>query len=289
MDMQIKKTKHSIPSPSGLPLSYRLYMPPAEELRVIDGRKQLMIFVHGFKGFAEWGFIPYVCQRHVEEGVIAVAIDFSKNGILDEKEMRYDVELFADNTVSLMLEELNLLIDHLTGEAGFFGSASEVDVSLGGHSLGAALSLITAAERNDIKNLVLWGSVGTLNRNTARQKELWKQKGRVEFSSRPGGQRLWQNYSYLEDKERNMARLDLEKRASEYKGNMLVLHGETDVTTRPKEGEDLYNAAAPNGNAKLLILPKTGHTFNSLHPMQEPAPPSVVKATEAMVNWVVGE
>jgi pimeloyl-ACP methyl ester carboxylesterase len=261
-------------------------MPSAPKRLGKSGKKQIMIYSHGFKGFSDWGFIPYVCQEHAARGIISVAIDFSMNGIIDRKEMLYDAEVFAANTVSIMLDELHGLVEHIKTTDWYEKIAGEVEFCLSGHSLGAAISLVTAAERKDIKNLVLWGSVGTLNRNTARQKELWKEKGRIEFQVRPGGQRIYQNYSYLEDKERNADRIDLKKRAGEYDGNLLIIHGEADVTTRLEEGQWLYDAAAESGNPALLSIPKAGHTFNSLHPMQMPAPKPVETATKAMASLI---
>jgi len=287
-EMKIDQSKHTIPSETGRRLGYTLYHP--DSLKTDNNEKrQLMIFAHGFKGFAEWGFIPYVCKQHAKNGIEAVAIDFSMNGVIESHKPIYDPEVFAANTVSIMLAELHLLIDHLKDKFTSDQSLQkQLQITLAGHSLGAALSLIIAAEREDIKNLSLWGTVGTLNRNTPRQKALWKEKGKIEFSSQPGGQKLWQNYSYLEDKEQNMDRLDLIKRAGEYKGQLLVIHGESDVTTRVKEGQSLYEAAKPRNKAKIIIIPKTGHTFNSFHPLQEPPPASVVEGTKKMIDMILG-
>ncbi|GAB5465215.1 MAG: hypothetical protein Kapaf2KO_06510 [Candidatus Kapaibacteriales bacterium] len=284
----IRPLRKSILLSGDKPTGYDEYLP---ESITQSEYSSLMIFSHGFKGFASWGFIPYVCTEFAKAGIPSIAVNYSYNGILDEVNPLYDAEVFAANTVSLMLEELNGLVNHiLSGGDRDLKLSEKAEITLAGHSLGAALSLITAAERKDIDNLVLWGSVGTLDRNTTRQKQNWKEKGRIEFMASRGGQELYQNYSYLEDKENNMDRLDLLQRASEYAGDLLVLHGKADVTTRPKEGEALYNSAKQregNHRTEIEILDKTGHTFNTFHPMQSPPPTQVTQSTQIMLDFVL--
>ena len=78
-----------------------------------------LIFVHGFKGFKDWGFWPYSGNYFAGKGFFVLSFNFSHNGIGKNLTEFTEHDKFADNTFSLELEELNEIIDALLD--GFFG------------------------------------------------------------------------------------------------------------------------------------------------------------------------
>jgi dienelactone hydrolase len=44
-------------------------------------KKPAIIFLHGFKGFKNWGPFPFVCEQIASHGFISIAFNFSHNGI----------------------------------------------------------------------------------------------------------------------------------------------------------------------------------------------------------------
>lgn len=225
--------------------------------------KPIVIISHGYKGFREWGFIPYLSEKLSENNCISVNIDFSLNGIVDSQKIIFDTELFAINTISQEIIDLNLLIDYLKKEQ-FENWNGEI--YLIGHSLGGAISIIVANERNDINGICLMGTISTLDRNTQRQKDLWRANGKVEMKIPTTEQVIWQNVEYLEDKERNRDRFNVLRCISNLQIPIAIIHGEQDVTVPIKEAKLLFEASKNNNKVRLELIPKCNHIFNVKHP-----------------------
>jgi len=225
---------------------------------------QVLIVSHGFKAYRNWGFFPYMCEQFAKNNLIVVNIDFSLNGILDEEQGLFDVEKFRKVTVSQEILDLNTVISELTEILGEgLKSNWNGKVSLLGHSLGGAVSIITSANRDDINSVITWGSIGDIDRNTDRQKAEWRAKGVMEFENRITKQNLILDVNYLEDKLVNKEAYDLENNAAKLDIPLLVLHGSSDFTVRLHEAKMLHNAAQ---NSKLAIIDRANHTFNARHP-----------------------
>ena len=43
-----------------------------------------IIYVHGFKGFKDWGFVPYTCEYFAKNGFFVISFNFSHNGVGEE-------------------------------------------------------------------------------------------------------------------------------------------------------------------------------------------------------------
>lgn len=227
-------------------------------------KQPIIIVTHGFKAYREWGFFPYMAEQFAKADMIVLNIDFSLNGVVDAEKGIFDVDKFRAITVSQEIVDLNAVIDNLE----IILSENNIDnwngkIFLFGHSLGGAVSIITATKRDDISKVVTWGSIGDIDRNTDRQKADWRAKGVMEFENRLTGQLLYLDVEYLEDKLRNKSEYDLEKCASELQIPLLVVHGDKDFTVRMGEAEMLHNSAP---NSELAVIKKANHTFNCRHP-----------------------
>ncbi|RMD98153.1 MAG: alpha/beta hydrolase, partial [Calditrichaeota bacterium] len=40
----------------------------------------VVLIMHGFKAFKDWGFFPDICARLTESGYVAINFNFSRNG-----------------------------------------------------------------------------------------------------------------------------------------------------------------------------------------------------------------
>lgn len=226
--------------------------------------RPILIISHGFKAYREWGFFPYMAEQYAKSGMIVINIDFSQNGVIDAEKGIFDIDIFRSVTVTQEIEDLNLVIDNLSSLLDKYSiEVWNGEIYLLGHSLGGAVSIITASQRNDIDKLVTWGSIGDIDRNTQRQKDDWRAKGVMEFENRITGQMLYLDLEYLEDKLRNKEKYDLEKCIAKLDIPTLIVHGDKDFTVSTKEAKILHNAAK---NAELCIINKANHTFNCRHP-----------------------
>ena len=76
--------------------------------------KPVVIFVHGFKGFKDWGHFPLVAEFFAREGFVCVKLNLSHNGVLiDGTGDLEDLDAFGRNNFSIELDDLGQLIDAL--------------------------------------------------------------------------------------------------------------------------------------------------------------------------------
>src|SRR5579872_1935801 len=100
-------TQFVIPSREGEKLRADLRYEP-------DGKqKPVILFVHGFKGFKNWGPFPAVCKRIAAQGFVSIAFNFSHNGVGEDLMNFSELDRFADNTFSRELDELADVINEI--------------------------------------------------------------------------------------------------------------------------------------------------------------------------------
>lgn len=223
-----------------------------------------LIFVHGFKGFKDWGFWPYTGKFFADKGFFVLSFNFSHNGIGESLTDFTELDKFAKNTFSLELQELNEIIDAYF--SGFFGSISKKAIGILGHSRGGGNALIVSSKRSEIKAVVTWAAVANFNRYTERQAKEWRKNGFFEVLNTRTNQMMRLNISLLEDIEQNKNDLlNLEKATQNLNKPLLIIHGEQDLSVKIEEGEQIYNWS----NKELTEFYKikaTGHTFDISHP-----------------------
>ena len=72
------------------------------DLRIPEGPppRSAVVVVHGFKGFKDWGFFPYTCERLAAAGHSVVSFNMSHNGVGSDLQSFTDLERFGSNTLS---------------------------------------------------------------------------------------------------------------------------------------------------------------------------------------------
>jgi pimeloyl-ACP methyl ester carboxylesterase len=223
-----------------------------------------LIFVHGFKGFKDWGFWPYSGNYFADKGYFVLSFNFSHNGIGDHLTEFTELKKFADNTFSLELDELNEIFNAYLNN--FFGPKSNKKIGILGHSRGGGESLIFSSSRKEISATVLWASVANFNRYSKRQEIEWRKNGFFEVLNSRTNQLMRLNVSLLEDIEKNKEELlNLEKATRNLNKPLLIVHGEQDLSVPIKEGEQIYNWSSKE-LTELYKIKATGHTFDITHP-----------------------
>jgi dipeptidyl aminopeptidase/acylaminoacyl peptidase len=225
-----------------------------------------IIYVHGFKGFKDWGFVPYMSDYFSNNEFSVITFNFSHNGI-GENLLDFDeMDKFAKNTFSLEISELNEVIDAYL--RGFFGDISNNPIGLLGHSRGGVVALLTASMRNEIKAVASWSSISKLERYTERQKEEWKEKGFVEVVNSRTNQLMRLDITLLEDIENNKnTTLNVKQALNNLKKPLLIVHGEQDLTVPIEEANILYDWSNKKLTEKYFI-PAIGHTYDIKHPFE---------------------
>lgn len=244
------------------------------------------IFFHGFKGFRNWGFIPYICEQIANNGFITINVDFSLNGIIDDKKQIYDDENFSNNTLSQELTDAEYLIDEILQNADKYNMENIFNgkLILAGHSLGGAVSIFMANKfRDKVSKIVLLASIADIDRNTQRQKDYWKKKGYTKIKIKQTGQELKLKYNYLKDKEENFSKNSIIEFYNSLDIPKLVIYAENDLVVNENESVKFKSNSLQQN--RFIKIEKTGHTFGVKHPMTEPSKP-VNKIVDEILNFI---
>lgn len=223
-----------------------------------------IIYVHGFKGFKDWGFVPYLGTCLADRGLFVLTFNFSHNGIGADPLEFTELDKFARNTLSREVRELSEIIDAYRN--GVFGPVENPKVALLGHSRGGGIALLTAVRKPEIEAAVVWSSVASFDRYSDRAKREWRENGSIEVINQRTGQIMRLNLSLLEDLEKHADDLlNIEKAVRNLNRPLLVIHGEADESVPSDEAAQIHAWADPN-RTRLVIVPGTGHTFDARHP-----------------------
>ena len=239
------------------------------DLRIPEGPppRTVVVVVHGFKGFKDWGFFPHLCERVAAAGHAVVSFNFSWNGIgADDPQEFTELDAFGRNTYTRELDELLWMLDEVS--AGDLIPKKPRRVGLVGHSRGGAQAILATRESSRVDALVTWSAVGKLDRWTEETREEWIRDGRVYILNSRTGQQMPLDKTLLEDFEANSERLDVHGAAAAVDVPWLILHGTADLTVNWSDSESL--AAAASG-AKHLLVDGAGQTYEVAHPFQGPS------------------
>ncbi|HXO21381.1 MAG TPA: alpha/beta fold hydrolase [Thermoanaerobaculia bacterium] len=270
----------SLPGPSGAPLDGLLDLPEHG-----SGPWPAVVICHGFKGFMEWGFFPYLAALLADRGFAAVRFNLSGSGMRPGEDRVADPAAFRANTHSAELADL-LAVMAATGREIAPGQVDMARLGLLGHSRGGGAAVLAAARpewRERVRVLVTWAAVASFDRYTPEQKEIWRRDGELAVENTRTGQRLALGLELLTDLEEHAGELDVTAAASRVRTPWLIVHGEEDESVPVADAHRLD--AAANASVKdLLLIPGAGHTFGSRHPFAGPTP-HLIQALNATQLW----
>ena len=264
--MNIQISRHQIlKSSSGRPFSFDLFLPESEQA------VPLVLFIHGFKGFKDWGCWDLVAHYFASRGYGFCKFNFSHNGTTPEFPQDFaDLEAFGNNTYSKEFTDIQTLINHLKEEV-----KTSIDwnrFSLIGHSRGGAIALAWVAQDPSISSVITWAAVDRLSYawKTDAFIQDWREKGVYYVQNSRTKQSMPLYYSLYEDFLANRHRFDLEKVFDKIKLPTLILHGDQDTSVPFSAAENLASSLP---HALMQNIPGANHVFGGSHPYQEESLP----------------
>src|SRR5262245_34625654 len=198
-------TPFRLPGPR--PLVGLLDLP--DELGPYPGPAPVVVLCHGFKGFAEWGFLPPLAALLAERGVAAVRFNFGDSGMQLGDTLVEDMDAFRRQTISGEVGDLLAVFASLPELAP--GRLDLSRVALFGHSRGGAVALLGAArpELHDrLRALVTWAAVSTFDRLPPDELRAWRETGAWRVVNARTGQELFVGLELLRDIEAHVEELD---------------------------------------------------------------------------------
>lgn len=233
------------------------------------GDQPCILYLHGFKGFKDWGFVPFVGEYFAKNGLSFLAINFSHNGIGRNPLEFTDLDKFEKNTFSLETSEA-LEIINLVSHTHFFGKDINDKLGVLGHSRGGGIALLASSENDNVAAVATWAAVSTFDRYSKKVKQAWRTKGFMEVKNSRTGQVMRMGMGALNDLEKfGKSALHILNKVRKLEKPLLVVHGREDETVPYHEAEHINIYGDPS-QTFLRLIPNTGHTFGSTHPFDEP-------------------
>jgi dienelactone hydrolase len=280
----IFKESGSVPSSEGLPIDYDFYVPSGNSGK----RFPVILFLHGFKGFKDWGAFPDACAEISAAGFAVLAMNFSLNG-MGENMFEFDqLDLFARETLSQDLDDVGTVISALqngtisTDKAGLHTDT----IGILGHSRGGHTAVAAAAEYSEIVCLVTWSAVADYNARWSNEMiSDWNEKGVTEIKNSRTGQMMPVKDVVYKDALTNADRLMAIKRVQELNLPVLFIHSKGDESVPFRDAEKLYRNC-PSEDKELKLIPGSGHTFDIAHPFEEEEfPEAFQQVLDSTVEW----
>jgi pimeloyl-ACP methyl ester carboxylesterase len=227
-----------------------------------NSNDQLIIFVHGFLGFKDWGAWHLVQDFYTNKGYAFCKFNLSHNGGTAENGIDFPDEFsFGKNTYSMEVDDIGHLTKKITT---YFTEVPKIHLI--GHSRGGASALLSA---NTIgaSTLSLWASISSIAARFPSNDELkkWEEEGIRYIQNSRTQQKLPQNFSLYTDFIKNKEKLDLEKACKKLEIAVSIFHGEQDNSVAPSEGLLLASWT----KSDLSMIKDTDHVFGSKHPWLE--------------------
>lgn len=242
----------------------------------------LVIFVHGYKGYKDWGAWNLMAEKFAEAGFFFVKFNFSHNGTTVEDPYHFaDLEAFGNNNYSKELSDLGAVIDYFVQDE----RVDDQKIILIGHSRGGGTSVIKTYEDERIHGLITLASVDTLDRFPKNEAfENWKKAGLYHVTNGRTKQKMPHYYQFYEDFKQNEHRFDVERATEMAKAHVLIIHGTNDESVDVKNAEHLHIL---HPNSELFLIEDANHTFGAKEPWESSKLPAGLNtATEKCIEFI---
>ncbi|MBC7914520.1 MAG: alpha/beta hydrolase [Pyrinomonadaceae bacterium] len=235
--------------------------------------KPLVIFVHGFKGFKDWGTHHLLADYFADNELNFLKFNFSHNGIGSTEGDNFDdLESFAQNSFSKELFDLGQVITFATSGDKFDKPTA---IFLIGHSLGGGIGILQASVDKRIQKLVTWASISSFrNLWSPEQEKAWIANGVLHFVNSRTNQQMPIYSQLLDDLNINSQRLDILAAAKKVSSPFLMIHGEEDTSVSPLHAKEIEKQQV---HKNILLIPEADHVFNARHPWNEKDLPYTLK------------
>jgi pimeloyl-ACP methyl ester carboxylesterase len=221
-----------------------------------------VIFVHGFKGFKDWGAHHLVARYFAEKGFRYIKFNMSHSGVNDTKpDDVTDMDTFASNTISMELKDIDTVINYVTH------TFPQQPVYLIGHSRGGGLVILKGAGDDRVSKIVTWSAIADFSSLWKKeQEEEWLAEGRIFVENARTKEQMPLDSALLEDFRAHLHEFDILNAASRIDIPWLILHGDQDVNVQFNVAQLLAQAQP---SAKLQKIEGGNHVYGVSHPYTE--------------------
>ena len=233
-----------------------------------SGKLPVVLVMHGFKGYKDYGFFPYLTQSLADAGLVAIRFNFSHSGIDDDYSTFGRPDLFERDSWGRQLFDVQVII----GAMGALPHADRMDVArlaILGHSRGGVVALLTGGRDKRVGAVVSLSAPSSADM-PEDQMRIIREEGFLASPSSRTGQELRIGRAWVVDLDAHAKKRDVIRAVGHMTAALMIVHGTEDDSV-PVFCADVI-AGAYHGEAQKLILDGAGHTFNCTNPMSQPSP-----------------
>ncbi|MFT5822487.1 MAG: pimeloyl-ACP methyl ester carboxylesterase [Crocinitomix sp.] len=228
--------------------------------------KAVIIFAHGYKGYKDWGAWNLMEAYFLKQNFGFVKFNMSHNGGTVEEPIDFpDLEAFGKNTYTFEINDLDLMINE-TDRIIRQECEMDIPIFLIGHSRGAGVAILTAAQNNKVSKLISLAGISNIGNRFPSGDQLldWEFGGVMYVQNGRTNQAMPHFYTFYEDFKKNEEALDIEIAATSLSMPFLQIHGDMDLAVSISEGQ----AVASWTETRLSIVKGAGHTFSASQPWE---------------------
>jgi pimeloyl-ACP methyl ester carboxylesterase len=229
-----------------------------------------IIFVHGFKGFKDWGAHHLTASFFASNGYRFIKFNLSHSGVAAKKPNDVtDLNAFAENTVSKEMFDLNQVINEVANRY------PESEINLIGHSRGGALAILQTAADQRIRHLITWSAIADFSSLWKKEQEAeWMATGKIYVENARTKEKMPLNSTLLEDFNAHKSAFNVLKAAEKVKSPWLILHGDDDINVKFSVAQQL---AQHQIKAKIQKIAGANHVYGASHPYASTTLPQHLK------------
>lgn len=243
---------------------------------------KLVVFVHGYKGFKDWGAWNLVDFEFTYAGFGFAKFNLSHNGANQTYAKDFpDLEAFSKNTYTKEVDDIRFFLNHLESL-----NLPDYSIHLIGHSRGGGVGLIATSEDVRVKSIITWAAISDIEKRfpTGEKLTTWQREGvRFELNTRTE-QQMPIAYNMYEDFLQRKGRLNIKTACEKLSIPRLIIHGSADEAVDVSEGRQLSDWL----KVPLFEIPGANHTFGAAHPFLEYKLPADLKTVVKLTMDFIG-
>jgi pimeloyl-ACP methyl ester carboxylesterase len=227
--------------------------------------QELVLFIHGFMGFMDWGAWHLVRDYFTGAGYDFCRFNLSHNGGTIANPMDFpDEEAFGQNTYSKELFDISGILNQIASEHRPYNK-----IHLIGHSRGGGMAILAAQQWQQISSLgqvCTWAAICDIERRfpIAQDLKKWEETGVRFVKNGRTLQDLPQAFELYADFKSNRHRLDIKVAAIDIADRLHIFHGDQDQSVRIEEAFELAHVA----QKEVVVIEGADHVFGTSHPWQ---------------------
>ena len=219
----------------------------------------LIIAIHGFKSFCDWGFWPYVSDCLSQNQLEVLRFNFTHNGVSKDDLLNFSrLDLFGKNTYSLEIDEIKRVVQWVREHKDY------KKIHLLGHSRGGGMAVLAASEC-EVDSVITLNAIDSVKRFDQESLESLKKDGVVYIHNARTKQDMPIYRDIMMDMEENESRLDILKRAEHINKPCLHIHSSVDTTVDKGCSINLKKATA----GEYYEIEGSDHVFGCKHPFDK--------------------